>query len=454
MQTKYYKCRFLSDVVLPASSNTQGNIALNDFIAGSNFLGMVAKEYDSFGKDAFSVFHSGDVRFGDGHILINEKASYKIPLSFHKLKVGEGVFNRVHLTQEDEKNLRNEQKQLKQMRNGYINEDFELLELSYNYTQKSSYDKELRRSKDEGMYGYFALQSGTEWLFKVTYKDDSLVEAVEYALLGKQYLGKSKSAQYGEVEITPYNHQYKELSFIPKDDLTYIYVKSRLALLDEDGHPTAVPTIENLGLSSGEIVWEKTYIRTSTYTPYNYKRATQEYTRIVINKGSLITVKGCNTPTQDAIGAYINEGFGEVLINPAFLQDINPNLKKYEEEEKQTSLQKGYFTPLLAFLENKAALEEEKFAVAQHVQQVYKNFIKPSKSQWGQIRTFASIAKDAQDLKNKIKEYISKGVAKKQWEGLEEKLFSEIDSSKSPLAFVKLLAMIVAKHTEGGKDGK
>jgi len=451
MQTKYYKCRFLSDVVLPASSNTQGNVALNDFIAGNNFLGMVAKEYESFGKDAFNVFHSGDVRFGDGHILINEKPSYKIPLSFHKLKVGEELFNRVHLTQEDEKKLRNEQKQLKQMRNGYINEDFELLELSYNYTQKSSYDKELRRSKDEGMYGYFALQSGTEWLFKVSYKDDSLVEAVEKVLLGKQHLGKSKSAQYGEVEITPYNHQPKESSFIPKDDLTYIYVNSRLSLLDEDGYPTAVPTIENLGLSSGEIVWEKTYIRTATYTPYNYKRATQEYTRIVINKGSVITVKGCNTPTQDVIGAYTSEGFGEVLINPAFLQDTNPSLKKYKNKEEQTSVPKDYSTPLLAFLKNRSAIEEEKFAVAQHVQNVYKDFIKPSKSQWGQIRTFASIAKDAQDLKEKIKNYISKGVAKKQWEGLEEKLLREIDKSKSPLSFVKLLAMIVAKHTKGGK---
>ena len=453
MQTRYYKCRFLSDVVLPASSNTQGNIALNDFIAGSNFLGIVAKEYERFGRDAFRVFHSGDVRFGDGHILINEKPSYKVPLSFHRLKVGEGFFNRVHLTQEDEKKLRNEQKQLKQMRNSYINEDLKFLELSYNYTQKSSYDKELRRSKDEGMYGYSALKSGTEWLFKVTYKDDSLVKTVESVLLGKQHLGKSKSAQYGQVEITPYNHQPKESFFMPKDDVTYIYVNSRLALLDEDGYPTAVPTIENLGLSSGEIVWEKTYIRTATYTPYNYKRATQEYTRIFIEKGSVITVKGTHNISKNTLGAFVSEGFGDILINPAFLKDIHPALKKYEKQERKQNSQGFITTPLLAYLKNKADLEEQKFAVAQHVQDVYKNFIKPSKSQWGQIRTFASIAKDAQDLKHKIKEYISKGVAKKQWEGLQEKLFEEIDKSQNPLAFVKLLAMIVAKHTQGGKDG-
>jgi len=454
MQTRYYKCKFLSDVVLPASSNTQGNIALNDFIAGSNFLGMVAKKYESFGRDAFRVFHSGDVCFGDGHILINEKSSYKIPLSFHKLKVGDGFFNKLHLTSIDEKNLRHKQKQLKQIRSGYLNEDFKYAELSYHYTQKSSYDKELRRSKDEGMYGYSALKSGTEWLFKVSYKDERLVDSVEKVLLGRQQLGKSKSAQYGQVAITSYNKQPKKISFTPENDLTYIYVNSRLALVDEDGSPTAVPTIENLGLSSGEIVWEKTYIRTSTYTPYNYKRATQEYTRIVINKGSVITLKGCTTPIQDVIGAYISEGFGEILINPAFLQDINPALKKYEKKNNKQNHQKFKTTPLLAFLENKAATEEQKFSVAQHVQDVYQDFIKPSKSQWGQIRTFASIAKDVQDLKNKIKEYINKGVAKKQWEGLQEKLFREIDKSQNPLAFVKLLAMIVAKHTKGGKDGK
>ena len=89
MITKYYNCKFLTDIVLPASSNTQGNVALSDFVSGSNFLGMVATAYDEFGSDAFEVFHSGGVQFGDAHIAIEGEQTYKIPLAFHSLKVAD-----------------------------------------------------------------------------------------------------------------------------------------------------------------------------------------------------------------------------------------------------------------------------------------------------------------------------------------------------------------------------
>jgi hypothetical protein len=49
-----FKIEFLSDIVLQASSNTQGNIELLDFIPGSNFLGMVAKNYNNF-ENSFDI---------------------------------------------------------------------------------------------------------------------------------------------------------------------------------------------------------------------------------------------------------------------------------------------------------------------------------------------------------------------------------------------------------------
>ena len=77
-----FTCEFKSDIVLHSSSNTEGKIDVFDYIAGSNFLGMVAKEYPSFGSDAFEVFHSGAVRFGDGHIMINGKKSFQVPFAW------------------------------------------------------------------------------------------------------------------------------------------------------------------------------------------------------------------------------------------------------------------------------------------------------------------------------------------------------------------------------------
>lgn len=452
MSTKYYNCEFLSDIVLPASSNTEGNIALSDFISGSNFLGMVATAYDEFGSDAFEVFHSGSVSFGDAHIAIEGKVTYKIPLSFHTLKVGDENFNRLLLSDIEEKTLREEQKQLKQIRSGFMTDGGVFTLPEYNYSQKSSYDTENRRSLEGGMFGYSALQKSTNWIFKIVYKDEKYIAKIEEKLLGIKKLGKSKSSQYGQVEITKIDTPQSIETFIPQDDITYIYLNSRLALFDKDGSFTAIPTIENLGLTSGEIVWDKTFIKTSTYHPYNYKRQTKEYTRVCINKGSVIAIKNCER-LDSKIGAFINEGFGDVIINPKFLDQKNPLLTKYVKEiqiQKSDSFDKN----LISYLENKHQKENDLFDVSSDVQKIYKDLIGPSKSQWGQIRTFATTAKNKDELIDKIEEFISKGVAKKQWEDKKTKLLTQINNNPKPLEFTKLLAMIVSKHTQGGNDGK
>ncbi len=459
MITKYYKCEFLSDIVLPASSNTQGNILNSDFISGSNFLGMVASSYDEFRADAFEVFHSGAVSFGDGHIVVKNKPTYKIPLSFHNIKnENDKYFNRILLSDDELRIKREKGEQLKQIRSGFMSEDGLYTTPSYNYSQKSSYDKINRRSQDSGMYGYSALKSGTNWIFKIEFADEKYISKVEEKLLGDKKLGKSKSSQYGQVKISPIDTPKTIEAFIQKDNITYIYANSRLALYDKDGNFEATPTIENLGLSSGEIDWEKTYIKTSTYHPYNYKRQTKEYTRVCINKGSVIAVKNCEG-LGSKIGAFVSEGFGDILVNPKFLEQKEPQLTKYEEskDSKETNT---YDKNLISFLSAKQESENSKFKVASDVQDSYKEFLKGekiSKSQWGQIRSFSSTAKDKDELIAKIEEYISKGVSKKQWEDKKEKLFKEIESSKNPessLEFTKLLAMIVSKHTKGGNDGK
>lgn len=453
MITKYYKCKFLSDIVLPASSNTQGNILNSDFISGSNFLGMVASSYNKFGDDAFEVFHSGAVQFGDGHISIDDKQTYKIPLSFHNIKnENDKYFNRILLSDDELKVKRENQEQLKQIRSGFMNQDGLFTTPSYNYSQKSSYDKTNRRSLEGGMYGYSALKSGTNWVFKVEYADEKYIPKVEDKLLGDKKLGKSKSSQYGQVHIKPIETPKDVETCTSNDDITYIYANSRLALYDKDGNFETTPTIENLGLSSGEIDWEKTYIKTSTYHPYNYKRQTKEYTRVCINKGSVIAIKNCEG-LGSKIGAFLSEGFGDILVNPKFLEQKEPKLTKYEEskESKETN---NYDKNLISFLSVKQKTENSKFEIASDVQKVYEKFIGPSKSQWGQIRSFASSAKNKEDLIAKIEDYISKGVSKKQWEDKKEKLFNEIKKSKSPLEFTKLLAMIVSKHTKGGNNEK
>lgn len=456
MEIRYYKCEFKSDVILNASSNTQGNIELLDFIPGSAFLGMVAsgKNYDEFADDAFVVFHSGKVKFCDGNICINKKQSYKRPLSFHNLKLqSDTYFNKVHLSEEEEQKLRDERKQLKQIRTGYMNEDFECLTPKYSYTQKSAYDKTHRRSADEKMYGYSALQKGTSWIFKVVYEDEKLIDKIESKLLKDKRLGKSKTVQYGRVHISK-ETDIKEIgTFTPNKNIIYLYVNSRLVLMDEDGNFTQEPSIENLGLESGEIDWEKTQIKTTNYSPYNFARKCHEYTRDCIKKGSVIVVKNFQGDVKDIktfVGAFQSEGFGELIVNPKFLEEKNPKLTNFQiKKDMKTSDLKDN---LVSYLKYRKNLDDSRIKVAKHVSEVYKEFKRPSKSQWGQIRSFATSAESEVELINKIREFTQHGVEKKQWEKKLTLLESEIKKSTDWREFIKLLSMIVSKHTKGGKN--
>jgi hypothetical protein len=79
-----FQIEFLDDIVLNSNSaTTMGLGDTLDYIPGSALLGITANNnsYKEF-KNSFETFHSGKVRFGDGHILSGNNYSYKIPFSY------------------------------------------------------------------------------------------------------------------------------------------------------------------------------------------------------------------------------------------------------------------------------------------------------------------------------------------------------------------------------------
>lgn len=442
MNELIFNVEFLSDIVLPATSNTEGNIEHLDFIPGSNFLGMVASQgnYEKF-SDSFKVFHSGDVRFGDATLLVNQEATYKMPLSFFHEKLEPNEMVNHHLIEEFSKF-----KQLKQKRKGYITKDLEEISLRHNYAQKSAYDTKHRRSKEGSMYGYNAIPSGTLWQFKVSYQelDEVDVERVKNGLLGKRRLGKSKSSQYGLIEISE-GQKSKSVECIEQTGISYLYAKSRLALVDKEGMPTY--DLKHLidGLEDTQIVWEKTQLKTSTFTPYNGAMQTKSYERLIINSGSVIVLKSLTSEQLEklkkGVGVYLSEGFGELLVNPSFL--AIENRFNFNSTEKESSDKKVEISdPIVQFLEKRAYKKREELDLANAVssfmtnkQNLYKNI---SKAQWGTIRSICT--SPIENFKDEIREYISDG--KVTW--TTEQIESLLEEGKSR-KFIKLLAMQMPK---------
>ena len=456
MRQRDFKVTFLSDIVLHGSSNSEGNIETLDFITGSSFLGMVAKHYDKF-EDHFNIFHSGKVRFGEATPYFENKTTYKVPFCFFAPKLDSDkkeVRNNHFIDYDNQAEL---DKQYKQIRSGYITSNFDYINLNHTYSQKAAYDKENRKSKDSSMFGYKAIKKGATWKFTIKFDkdlDEKIEKQVVENILGEKYLGKSKTAQYGKILIEELKDFKEEnLENLNPKEITYVYINSSLALFNANGMPTFEPTIENLGLTNASINWEKTQIRTKKYTSYNSKRQTNDYTRLVIEKGSVIALKNVSNEDinilKNGIGGYLNEGYGEVLINPSFLlKEGSFSLNKTEKKEVKLDIQKEKVDDvLISFLGNKKESKNKTYTLGEEVQEFIEDnkakFEKISKSQWGQIRMLVQFNQKNRDYVEKIKDFITHGTSKKQWESAEKTLFSILDTKD--MEFIKLLSMMMPK---------
>lgn len=436
MSTIKLKCTLLTDVILNQKSATEGNRKTLDFIPGNNFLGIVASAlYDEVDRqDALILFHTGDVKFGDAHPSVEGIRGLKIPASMYypKLKKMTDECYIHHLIPNlDAVDLKN--KQLKQCRSGFYcfsrNEGREV-QTVMNFAIKSAYDKANRRSKDEMMYGYESLAKGSTFYFEVDFNDKSETyrEKVKSCLIGKKRIGRSRSAQYGLVEIEEFNFIQPE-SVETNVDYVTVYADGRLIFLDEFGVPTFRPSAKDLGFSNGEeICWEKSQIRTFQYAPWNFKRQTYDMDRCGIEKGSVFVVKlnGTCTSYPKYVGCYQNEGFGKVICNPSFLEadkDGKSVCKMSETCSPSTNVLNAVENNslLLKYLKKKKADDDLRHriysAVNDFVSSNLKNFKGEERfaSQWGAIRGIAMRCEENR-LKEAILDYISHGVASEKWE--------------------------------------
>lgn len=496
MRELKFEITFKSPVILQATSNTQGKMSSLDFIPGSAFLGMVASRYDEF-DDPFKIFHSGAVKFGDASPIKDGDEFFKIPLSYFHEKLDSSKIYNHHLLCKYNDNNRDKFEdfiQLKQMRSGYINDENEQLSFVYDFSQKSAYDKEARRSKDSQMYGYEAFRAGQKWKFGVKFNESvsqNEIDLVKETLERSTRLGKSKSAEYGAVKIEFIGEQKDEnKNFTPPEKYTFIYAKSRLALIDENGNPSYDVKYILPNLSQNNIDYGKTQIRVSQFTPYNGTRATKDYERICINKGSVIALKDLSNEQiaelKNGVGAYLSEGFGEVLINPLFLSGGDEKDRaisfKNDEKDKPVSVKVEIKSDLANFLSKKEKDRAQTLTIAEDVAKFIDidtnkaKFSDISNSQWGAIRSICrdvaindrvmveekgddskmksveikneSIEEKNENIAGQISKFMRNGVRKVNWDCEKENVLLEaIKESKNPLKFTLLLSMQMPKAT-------
>ncbi|NBB31248.1 hypothetical protein [Cellulophaga sp. BC115SP] len=483
MTEQYYKCTLLSDVVLNNKMATEGNMTTLDYIAGSNFLGIVANDiYINHKEKAYKILHTGDVSFGDAHISLDgAEVSYAMPFSLFKDKLDKTKTWVHHLLDKHHfDNFREKGIQLKQERSGYLTSSGHILESpKKNFVLKSAQEREERRSKDGAMFGFESLKAGQVYVFSIRYENAEYQEIVEKFLIGNKRIGKSKTAQYGQVDIQPIANPTLIKTIETPQNYTIVYAESNLCFFNEFGQTTFQPKPKDLGLSGGEICWKKSQIRTYAYSPWNGIRNTPNTQRDCILKGSVFYVKDAVAPEDkiNSVGEYQPEGLGRVIYNPAFLKgnesDGDWTFDLFKEhnnsDDKEESTQPASKEPeptsdLGKFLNGLKKQKDKDLAISKAIHKALnlessKELMKITPSQWGGIRAYAENTKDIVELEKQIfKDFISHGVAlERYWSkgGRTQKFQAIFDDNKQhgTIFFAKYAAEM-AKEAQKLKNKK
>jgi hypothetical protein len=444
----HFTCTLLSPLVLTSRAATEGQIESLDYIPGAKFMGIVAKGYQDFDDQGrHDLFHNGAVKFSNGYPFATGIQLYPAPLSYFTPKGNKVTNGKVYLDhlmeKEARKELSEEGIQTKQVRSGYVDAAGECyLKTETDFQLKSAHDAEKRRSQEGQMYGYFSIPRGTVFAFSVEDPTGKYGDSIRKLLLGEHGIGRSRTAEYGRVSIKPLEASVPPTKSKPSTtDGTLVYAVSDLCFFDEFGQ-TKRPTAADLGFPGATIDWARTQVRSGEYQSWNSKRWNRNTDRWVTRKGTVFFVTGAKRDTKEAlrwVGNYHQEGFGQIWIDPPFLQPtgegyFRKNLEKAEvdkpAETTSTDAPSNTNSDLLELLKQREKMRNTEGHIYRRVNDFISNhnskFSGISASQWNTLRNYANHAADDEALDQLIfsetSGFLHRGQSEKLWRGKREQL--------------------------------
>ncbi len=427
MHRAWLEIELLEDCVFSARAATEGGHTSLDRIPGAALLGAAAARlYAGLGADAFTVFHSGRLRFGDGlPIAPSGATAWPVPMAWHhpknaEIRDGQGCFRgdvlfnftrRADIPERDGVKV-----QPKQLRQGYVTEHGEWVRPAHELRLKTAIEATTGRAAEGQLFGYDALHRGQCFRALIEADGDldrALFERVIDALEGEVLLGRSRSAEYGRARIKAEEAESPPDGLSVPDGQITLWLLSDLALADDHGQPTLQPAPEHFGLPGGRIVWDRTFLRARRYSPWNAARGGFDRERLVLMAGGVVTIQPPEGYDQNeltkrlarGVGLHREAGLGWIWLDPPLLMDERPQFSALPDEKQSSSGASAPDHPLIRWLRDqggswKAEAEKaaEKF-VEDYFEQVRRarRFggirddadFGPSRSQWGQVLTMA-----------------------------------------------------------------
>lgn len=410
----------LQPVVISSQSGSAGSHQGLDFIPGATLLGHAAANLYAglSADDAWTVFHSGKIRFGDALPLVADELALPMPLSWHIVKgdaaTADGrlppgaVFDPALAAAPGNR-------QPAQLRSGYVTASGRLVLPARLKSAKTAIDASTGRAAESQLFGYEALAPGQAFR-AVLSADDAVPQALWQKLVeavsGRARLGRSRSAQYGEVQIrcTPSSASAAPPSAGSR--LT-LWLLSDLAL-ESAGQPCLLPDPGLLGLPPGSR-WlpEESFLRQRRYSPYNAYRRHYDCERQVISRGSVLRYELAEALDEASLqgltlglGAHLESGLGQVVVNPDALAQAHPRFQEAGTVQQASTRPPAAQVKPTAFISALRARHQRNHGGsaeddARTLHKRYRDLIgqalrfdpfaqPPGRSQWGRMKQLAS----------------------------------------------------------------
>lgn len=354
----------LDDVVLSRRNATTGDHESLNHIPGSALYGCVAARlYGSLkaSGQAWTVFHSGQVRFGDALPLARDgQRALPMPLSWHTNKADppgppfdNGWWQGEHIVNRADSSLSEQGATTwRALREGYVT-------AAGHYLQPLRQRRMMTAIDDDGvaasgqLYGYQSLREGQQFQSLLLFEPDvghDLMQAVRQTLDGTSLrIGRSKASHYGRVharvgETTDWTAQ---VDADPDPCRLTLWLLSDASLRDPWGQPTLNPQAEVLGLPGATLNKAHSFLRSRRYSPWNAYRAMPELERQVLTAGGVIALQRPGQPFTadelmrlqcDGIGCGRVLGLGAVAVNPSLLRGVHPQRLAATAQQSQGQL--------------------------------------------------------------------------------------------------------------------
>lgn len=409
--------QLLQPAIFTLQSGSAGIPQGLDYTPGATLLGHVAARlYAGLdAEQAWAVFHSGKVRFGDALPLHGDQPGYPMPLAWHVNK-GESanadgrllstqVFDAAQVDQ-------HEGRQPAQLRHGYVTADGHWLNPARQHTLKTAIDPDNGRAADGQLFGYETLAAGQTFRADISADDDidgALWQTVLDALQGTARLGRSRSAQFGKVEMTARPADAVSAPDDAGEQLT-LWLLADLAL-ERAGQPCTQPHPDLLGLPEGS-QWlpNASFLRQRSYSPYNAYRRHHDPQRQVISRGSVLRYRlpaalsaAQRQRLQQGLGLHVECGLGQAWVNPPLLAKPQPEFATAQAQAApvvQRAAKGSLFTAALqARLQRMGGQPSEQRArellghyeyLVQQALRYDSAAVPPGRSQWGRLKQRAS----------------------------------------------------------------